>query len=244
MKLPKTNKVLYYFIGDIKMVLLHSYLRPHNPEIDEKFHQLTKFNVLSSASFSHFMQMIEGVEGDIVECGIGRSRSLIILCSLAQQMHSTRRIIGYDSFAGFPEPSMEDISYRNPKKGEWSKSPSNKYEYTESFCLSILEAAEIPLNQLNLSLGKGYFEDTLPSNDSKQIALLNLDGDLYGSYKACLENLFPKMASGGVIIFDDFEEERKHAAFPGSRLAVKEFLGLSEYKKIKLSKFGVYYYIK
>jgi hypothetical protein len=105
----------------------------------------------------------------------------------------------------------------------------------------VLEEAEIPLKNMPLTLVKGFFADTLPFNDSKQIALLNIDGDLYQSYRDCLSNLFHKLSSGGVILFDDFGEEGREQSFPGARRAVKEFLG-DEYSTIKKNKFGVYYY--
>ena len=35
-----------------------------------------------------------------------------------------RRIFGYDSFEGFPDPTIEDRAFRDPKKGDWSKSPN------------------------------------------------------------------------------------------------------------------------
>jgi hypothetical protein len=225
------------------MTILSTYLHPHNAEIDEKFHQLTVYNVLSAASFASFFHMIEGIEGDIVECGIGRSRSLVILCALLIGLRHDRRILAYDSFAGFPLPTKEDASERDPKAGEWSKSPSGKYCYTEDFCRIVLEQAEIPLDRVNLTLVKGFFEGTLPHNDSKQIALLNIDSDLYKSYWDCLENLFPKVAKGGIILFDDFPKDDV-GGFPGSRLAVKKYLGESEYANIQLNKYGVYYYIK
>jgi hypothetical protein len=201
--------------------------------------------VLSAASFSNFFDLIEHIEGDIVECGIGRSRSLSILCSLLAGTDSGRKLIAYDSFAGFPAPTSEDASDRNPQKGEWSASPSGKYAYTEDFCRFVLKNAEIPLEKVNLTLVRGFFAETLPFNPSTQIALLNIDGDLYQSYKACLENLFHKVAGGGIIIFDDFQEEKEfNQSFPGARLAVKEFLGNREYAAIKQNKYGVFYYQK
>ena len=227
-----------------EMRTLNSYLKPHNHELNEKFHQLTCYNVLSVASFSLFFDMIADIEGDIVECGIGRSRSLIILSSLIAATNSNRRLIAYDSFAGFPVPTVEDASIRNPQKGEWSSSPSGEYAYTEDFCRHVLATAEIPLERINLTLVKGYFSETLPFNPSQQIALLNIDGDLYQSYKACLENLFHKVVGGGVIIFDDFQEEGAEQAFPGARLAVKNFFGVREYGTIQQSKYGVFYYRK
>jgi O-methyltransferase len=50
----------------------------------------------------------------------------------------------------------------------------------------------------------GWFETTLPHAPIKQIAVLRLDGDLYGSTWVALENLYPKVAAGGYVIVDDY----------------------------------------
>ncbi len=50
-----------------------------------------------------------------------------------------------------------------------------------------------------------------------KISLLNLDVDLYEPTKVILENLFPKIVKGGIIILDDYN------IFPGETKAVKEY---------------------
>ena len=96
--------------------------------------------------------MIEKIPGDIVECGVGRGRSILILATLNDLLSSSesgqRKIYGYDSFAGFPEPTAEDKSARNPKKGEWSTSPSGKYRYSPDFVRQIMKDADVPCEQL------------------------------------------------------------------------------------------------
>lgn len=195
--------------------LLNSYIRPHNTNIDS----------------------------DIVECGIGRSRSLAILCALTIGTKQKRKIYAYDSFAGFPEPTIEDASLHAPQAKEWSASPSGNYLYTQNFCRTVLESAEIPLNKVDLILTKVFFADMLASHPNRPIASLNINGDLYQYYKACLENLFDKVVSGGIILFDDFGDGAEEA-FPGAGMATKEFLGDKEYLKIQQNEFGVFFYVK
>ena len=64
------------------------------------------------------------------------------------------------------------------------------------------------MNILNIPEGniipvKGWFSDTVPSFD-KSICILRLDADWYDSTKVCLENLYPKVVSGGIVILDDY----------------------------------------
>jgi hypothetical protein len=46
--------------------------------------------------------------------------------------------------------------------------------------------------------------------------LLRLDGDLYNSTLVCLENLYPRVVSGGAVVVDDFD-------LVGSRNAVLDY---------------------
>lgn len=66
---------------------------------------------------------------------------------------------------------------------------------------------------------KGPVERTLPGTVIKQIAVLRLDTDWYASTKAELENLWPLVSPGGVMILDDY------ACWPGCQQAVDEYFG-------------------
>ena len=216
----------------------------HNEEIDEKFHQLNLASIGHVAYWSKFLDKISEVDGDIVECGIGRGRSLIIISSLNSLLKSNRTIYAYDSFEGFPEPTEEDNSFRNPKKGEWSKSPSGKYEYSKEFMESVLTEAGVKPDENLINLKKGFFSDSLKEHPEKPIALLHVDGDLYQSYMDVLTNLYNRVAKGGIIVFDDFLFEKNgEDKFPGARLAVEEFLG-DKVKDLKVSIRGTAYLIK
>ena len=220
----------------------------HNNEIDEKFHQLNIGNIGNVIYWWEFLEAISEVPGDIVECGIGRGRSLIILSALnyfrAEKVGGERNIFAYDSFEGFPEPTEEDESSRNPMKGEWSNSPSGKYEYSKEFTELVLEEGGIPLKDLSINITKGFFSDSLKSHPRRPIALLHVDGDLYSSYKDTLESLYDLVSTGGIIVFDDFlAEHEEEESFPGSRQAVKEFLG-EKVNNLKVSIGGTNYLIK
>ncbi len=52
---------------------------PHHPQIDERFHQLNVNNIGNVIYWWTFFRMAKDVLGDIVECGVGRGRSLAII---------------------------------------------------------------------------------------------------------------------------------------------------------------------
>jgi O-methyltransferase len=216
---------------------------PHNENIDEQFHSLNVGNIISIVYWTNFFKQIEHIEGDIVECGVGRGRSLIILSALnaiLKKSKKPRKVFAYDSFAGFPSPTIEDTSSRNPKKGEWSKSPSGKYSYSPNFIKTVLKNAGIPIKN-NLVIKKGFFSDTLPKHPDRPIAILHADGDFYSSTISILESLYDKVVKGGIIIFDDVYVGNKD--FPGAKLAAKEFLG-KNFSKMQTSMIGTSYIIK
>ena len=60
-------------------------------------------------------------------------------------------------------------------------------------------------------------EDTLPAAAPERIALLRLDTDWYASTRHELEQLYPRLAEGGVLIIDDYGH------YEGARRAVDEY---------------------
>ena len=100
-------------------------------------------------------------------------------------------ILGFDSFEGFPEPKENDQRAYGPevKKGQWNVN-------SEISIKRKLINTRIPKSFVDkhVHLYKGYFEDSLPKIDKDlRISLLNLDVDLYNSYKTCLEELYDKV---------------------------------------------------
>ena len=80
-------------------------------------------NALNAVYWWEFFREVQDVKGDIVECGVGRGRSLITLSAINKLTSvlegcGERKIFAFDSFQGFPEPTFNDKSPRNPKKAE------------------------------------------------------------------------------------------------------------------------------
>ena len=203
----------------------------HPKHIDDFYHIFNSNNLLNAIYWWEFFREINfnEVEGDIVECGVGRGRSLITLCAInrlvAQYYDSKqRKIFALDSFEGFPEPHKFDLSKRNPKKGEWSMSPNRQFEYSITSIEKVLKLAEV---DVDVNFVKGFFDKTTLNLHVNKIAILHLDGDLYESIKFPLDNLWNKVSLGGIIVFDDFsydEKTTKDEPFPGARKAVMDFL--------------------
>jgi hypothetical protein len=65
---------------------------------------------------------------------------------------------------------------------------------------------------------EGMVEDTLPGKRAEQLSLLRLDTDLYKSTYHELVHLYPTLASGGILIIDDY------GYFQGARAATDQYI--------------------
>lgn len=169
--------------------------------------------------FHDLLTSVSGVRGDVVECGVAGGTSLAMLASLvfATNHSPSRRLWGFDAWAGLPDPSSADLA------GEHSiaaagmfgdTSPERVREELAAYGLGDQTVAEM------ITLVPGYFEQTLPGFQG-EIALLHIDVDLYESYRTCLETLWGNVQPGGVVAFDEYEDTER---WPGARPAVDEFL--------------------
>jgi hypothetical protein len=184
---------------------------------------------------SRLYPLIQNVPGDIVECGVGKGRTFLYLSYLSFQEGKNRRVWGFDSFEGFPEPSPEDASKRNPKKGEWAGvSPAD--------ITAILRTGGLRSEWINeyTKLVSGFFNTSLSQYNKKPIAFLHVDVDLYDSYLDVLNTLYPYVSKGGVVLFDEYGD----AQWPGAKKAVDEFLKKYPHDLMQEIIGGKFYFIK
>ncbi len=156
----------------------------------------------------------EGIEGSVVEMGCWNGGLVAFMAWTVKHKGKIKRDVwGFDSFEGFPSFEGEDA--RDAER------TARRHGYSEgALQASYSEAVEIALKlDVDLSIIKGWFEDTVPKCKEQmgEIALLRLDGDLYSSTKYCLEELYDQVVEGGYIVIDDW-----HNWF-GCRKAVYEF---------------------
>ena len=189
------------------------------------------------STFLHYMRAFDRIRempGDIAECGVGRGKTFLFLSFLASQENKSRTVWGFDSFAGFPDPTPEDDSPRNPQTGE-------KISKKEDV-LWMLRDANLGdgFMKNRVRLVPGFFRDTLPRYAGSDIALLHIDADLYGSYKDALENLYPRVRPGGWVLFDEYNTIQ----FPGATQAVNEYFAATGVEITRDTLSGKYYCIK
>lgn len=198
--------------------------------------------------FRYFIKMYEyirWVPGDVVECGLGRGGTFSMLaCLIGSEESSLGRLLwGFDSFEGWPEPTEWDRSPRNPQRGEW-KVPEGEVR-------KLLEDSEIfkAFPKLEVEIVPGFFADSLPLfPQDRSIAFLHLDCDLYISYRDALANLFPRVAEGGIVLFDEYKEfSRTYGGaekWPGATKAIDDYFAGTPYRIQYYPETKKYYVIK
>lgn len=183
-------------------------------------------DVLSSAEL---YRRILHVPGDIMEFGVRWGRRLALFVALRELLEPhnyTRRVVGFDTFSGFPE--VGEVDGRHPSVKPGSFSVSDGYL---PYLLSVLEAHERegPWGHVQrFEVVAGDVRGTLPSYLERHpeclISLAYFDLDLYEPTRECLIAVLERMTQGGVIAFDELTQ----ISFPGETRAIREVLSIAD----------------
>jgi O-methyltransferase len=176
------------------------------------------YSMVGEKRMNNFRTLIErviqeNVAGDIIETGVWRGGACIMARAVLKAYGITdRRVILADSFEGLPPPDGK--TYPADKGATWHKmaplavSLEHVKENFKKF--DFLDDQVVFL--------KGWFKDTMPLVESKKIAVLRLDGDMYESTITVLDALYDTVTSGGWVIVDDYDW------VPACKQAVTDFL--------------------
>ena len=192
---------------------------------------------LTRSSLGHILfidslyRQILNLPGCIMEFGVrwGRNLSLFTsLRSLYEPYNMSRKIIGFDTFEGFPSVSKQDGKHDLIAEG--SMSVTEDYEvYLKNLLLqqqhlgprSHIERFELVKGDAAITLAA--YLDTHPET---VCALAYFDFDIYDPTKKCLDLIQQVITKGSILVFDQFTLE----VFQGETIAVKEVLGLENHR--------------
>ena len=186
---------------------------------------LTRFLAL----YEIFKRIIP-VKGSIVECGVNRGYGLMAwakLSAVLEPVNLTRRIYGFDSFAGFPSIGEGD---RTGPKWETAKAGGlHADSYDELLKLVDLYDKDRFLGHIpKVELIKGDATQTIPrfvaDHPHLVVSLLFMDFDLHEPTKAALQSFVPRMPKGAILAFDELD----NPLWPGETLALLETLGINK----------------
>ncbi len=157
--------------------------------------------------------LADGTAGDLIETGVWRGGATIFMRGVLKAHGVTGRAVWVaDSFQGLPPPDDE----------EFPQDAGDIHHTIEELAVSLKEVTSnferYGLLDEQVRFLPGWFRDTLPDAPIEQLAVVRLDGDMYGSTMTALRCLYPKLSIGGFLIVDDYGIHS-----PGCRRAVNDF---------------------
>lgn len=206
---------------DKKMENFPKYVRRQN---------LTRFIAL----YEIFKQILP-VKGSIVECGVFRGFGVMTwakLSAILEPVNLTRRIYGFDSFAGFPVVGDVDrVGVAADVR------PGDLYADSEAEILrlaAINDSTRFLGHVPKVELIRGDAVSTIPafvqSKPHLLVSLLFMDFDLYEPTRVALEQFVPLMPKGAVIAFDELD----NPLWPGETRAMLDVCGASRLRLQRL----------
>ena len=179
-------------------------------------------------------QRIVELPGVVMEFGVWWGANLATFesfRSVYEPYNWTRRVIGFDTFEGYPAIGPKDGASAYAKVGGYTV--SEDYETYLKQVLDAHEADNVMAHIAKYRLVKGDVTQTvdtyLSDNPETIVALAYFDLALYEPTRKCLEAIRPHLVRGSIIAMDELNSHD----FPGETIAVKEVFGLDKYKTVR-----------
>jgi O-methyltransferase len=181
-------------------------VRPIDPSLrddgrDHPSHAETMIGRKRMANLRYCVETVlaDGVPGDLIETGIWRGGAVIYMRGILLAHGVTdRRVWAADSFRGLPPPDPERFpADASSQVHTWSHLAISLDEVRANF-------ARYGLLDDQVCFLEGWFADTLPAAPTGALAVMRLDGDMYGSTWDAITSLYPKLSPRGFLIVDDY----------------------------------------
>ncbi|MBI2870518.1 MAG: crotonobetainyl-CoA--carnitine CoA-transferase [Candidatus Omnitrophica bacterium] len=184
---------------------------------------------LARILFMNFLfRKIVDVHGSVIEFGTRWGQNLALFAALRgiyDPFNRHRKIIGFDTFAGFPSVARQDG--RGEMMAPGNVSVTQGYDKYLTRILEVHEALN-PLSHIKkfeLRIGDATVEIDRYLKEAPEtiVALAYFDFDIYEPTKKCIEAIRPRLTKGSVVAFDELNDPDA----PGETLALMETLGLN-----------------
>lgn len=207
------------------------YWNRNETTLEQKLSAFPKF--INRTSLSRFIvkheifKRILPIQGSILECGVHLGGGLMTwanLSALYEPLNHRRRIIGFDTFEGFPRVTPEDTAGGSLHAVDGGYCAGSVEDIEQAIKLFDIDR---PLSHIpKVHVVKGDFTKTcldfLSENQHMIISLLYLDFDIYEPTLFALQNLLDRMPKGAIVAFDELHV----AEWPGETQAFVEAVGL------------------
>jgi len=192
---------------------------------------ITKF----LAKYEIFKKILN-VEGNIIECGVREGSGLMGFAQFSaifEPANYTRKIIGFDTFSGFPSLSIKDKGSTSPHVHKGGMAINSFQDLHE--CIKLYDSNRFIGQISKIELVKGDATKTIPKylkqNPHTVVSLLYLDFDIYKPTKIALQNFVPRMPKGSIIVFDEINSKE----YMGETQAVLDTIGI---RNLRIQRFN------
>lgn len=196
---------------------------------------MTSGSVAKLLFLDEIYRKILHLPGIIMEFGVWLGASTVTLENLRaihEPYNAQRRIIGFDTFEGYPSDvalAQEKKHFERIIRDRTYSAPENYLEHLKEI-LDVQEARNPQGHVRKHRLVKGDVRDTVPAFLSEQpetlVALAYFDLATYAPTAACLKALAPYFMPGSIVVFD----ELGHDQYPGETEAYREFVSGRPFK--------------
>jgi hypothetical protein len=212
-----------------------SFFSEASGSIPDKLNNFTRFvDRQTLATFLYKYELFKkvlDVQGSVLEFGVfrgGGSFAFAQLSTILEPYNYQRRVIGFDTFEGFPAISeIDDLSDPDisPQKGDFSTHEKFYEELMQN--IGLFNMNRFLNNVEKLMFVKGDINITLSrfleENKHIVVSLAYFDLDIYSPTKLALELVLSRMPKGGIIAFD----ELNNPDWPGETVALIETCGIN-----------------
>ena len=139
--------------------------------------------------------------GDFAEIGVFKGGTAFLTATAAPD----KTLHLFDTFEGMPEVNP---SWDGHQTGDFSDA---RFDDVRRFLAPFGE---------RVVYHKGFFPETAAGLEDRRFSLVYVDVDIYQSVRDSLAFFYPRLAPGGVMVFDDFDSPKCQ----GVRQAIEEFL--------------------
>jgi Macrocin-O-methyltransferase (TylF) len=171
------------------------------------------------------------VKGSIVECGVHHGGGVMTWAHFSATLEPYnyhRKIIGFDTFQGFPSVGTEDGHGDYARIGAFAEGYDIHAELSR--VITEFDGNRFINHKQKIELIKGDANRTIPTyiadNPHLLISLLYLDFDIYEPTVTALTQLLPRIPKGGIVAFD----EVNNPDWPGETLALLKSLELRHHR--------------
>jgi len=155
------------------------------------------------------LRSLDHLDGDVAECGVFHGRSSLFM---TEATRPDRRFFLFDSFEGLSDPTPgKDTLETVYRKGDVTRMFHN--ENLDQVLSRFARFGE------RMQVFQGWIPDRFQEVADQRFCLVHVDVDMYQPTLDALEFFYERLASGGIIVCDDYGS----GAYPGARQAMDEF---------------------